>query len=201
MEPIERLKCAGRPIPDEVWHPVGTSSVGQSGLPNIPGPVAQLFGELVDHILEYYGVYVLSQQVEEEPVTDVALADDGVDALLFHSPVSKPENKGPDVRAEHDDNPVHDDHTREEAKEQEPEPDKNIDFLVNYVERKDAQGVMLLYVAGSPKLVEGALRHPWEDIDHRVYPVLLVPVGEGHHFDAVSEKCPIKESVEQEHLT
>ena len=36
--------------------------------------------------LEYYGVYVLSQQVEEEPVTDVALADDGVDALLFHSP-------------------------------------------------------------------------------------------------------------------
>ena len=46
-------------------------------------------------------------------------------------PVSKPENKGPDVRAEHDDNPVHDDHTREEAKEQEPEPDKNIDFLVN----------------------------------------------------------------------
>ena len=45
-------------------------------------------------------------------------------------PVSEPENKCSDVRTEHDDNPVHDDHTGEEAEEEEPEPDKNIDFLV-----------------------------------------------------------------------
>jgi hypothetical protein len=40
--------------------------------------------------LEYDGVDVLSEEVEEEPVPHVALTDDRVDTLLLHAPAHKP---------------------------------------------------------------------------------------------------------------
>ena len=42
---------------------------------------------------------------------------------------------------------------------------------------------------------------PWEDIYHWVYPVFLISVSKWHHFNTVSEKCSIKKSIQQEHLT
>jgi len=195
------LKGACCSISDQVWHAIGTCSVGQSGLSNVSGSVPQFLCQFVDHILENNWIDVLSQKIEKEPVSNIALANDGIDAFFFDSPISKSENKCPDIGAEHDDNPVHDDHAGEEPEEKKPKPNKNVDFFIYYVERKNAQCIMLFYVAWCPKLVKGAFRHSREDIYHRVYPVFLISVSKGHHFNAISEKCPIKKPIQQEHLT
>ena len=46
--------------------------------------VAELPGELMDHLLEDDGVDVEAEHVEQEPVAHLGLLDDDVDALLLH---------------------------------------------------------------------------------------------------------------------
>lgn len=46
-------------------------------------------------------------------------------------PVSQPKDKSPDVGTEHNDNPVDDNQTWQKSQEQQPEPDENIDFLID----------------------------------------------------------------------
>lgn len=101
-------------VPQDVWHPVALWLLGFS---NVTGSVTQLLGQLVNHILENYRVNILSKKVEEEPVTHVALANNGVNAFFLHPPVAKAEDKGPDVGTEDDDNPVDYDDTAQEAQE------------------------------------------------------------------------------------
>ncbi len=60
---------------------------------------------------------------------------------------------------------------------------------------------MLLNLAGRSKLVERALGHPREDVDHGINTILLISVGKAHHLDAKGEEGSIKESVQEEHLT
>ena len=78
------------------------------------------------------------------------------------SPEPDPEDVSSDVGAEDDDEPVEDHEEGEEAEHQEPEPDEDVDLLVDDVEREDAQHVVVLDVAGCPVLVERALRHSKE---------------------------------------
>ena len=179
----------------------GGVSVRESSLPDVPAAVAELLGQLVDHILEYHGVDVLAEQVDEEPVAHVGLADHHVDALALDAPVAHAQNKGPDVGAEDDGRAVDEDEEGEAAEEEEPEPDEDVDLLVDNVEREDAEGIVLLDVARSAELVEGALGHAREDVDHGVDPVLLVAVGEGHDLNAVGEEGAVEEAVQQDHLT
>ena len=47
-------------------------------------------------------------------------------------PISKSENECPDIGAEHDDDPINDDHAGEEPKEEKPKPNKNVDFLIDW---------------------------------------------------------------------
>ena len=42
---------------------------------------------------------------------------------------------------------------------------------------------------------------PWKNVDHGVYPVLLVSVCEWNDLDTKSEKCSIKKPIQQKHLT
>ena len=37
-------------------------------------------------------------------------------------------------------------------------------------------------LSAAAELVEGALGHPWEDVDHRVQPVLLVSLSKGDYL-------------------
>ncbi len=59
---------------------------------------------------------------------------------------------------------------------------------------------MTLDVTRRSELVERTLRHPWEDVDHRIDPILLVSKGERDHLNPKGEKGSIKESVHQEQL-
>ena len=78
------------------------------------------------------------------------------------SPEPDPEDVSSDVGAEDDDEPVEDHEEGEEAEHQEPEPDEDVDLLVDDVEGEDAQHVVVLDVAGRPVLVERALCHSKE---------------------------------------
>ena len=55
---------------------------------------------------------------------------------------------------------------------------------------------MVLDIPRGSVFVEGTLCHPGEDVDHRVDPVLLVPVREGHHLYPVGEESSIEEFVQ-----
>ena len=59
---------------------------------------------------------------------------------------------------------------------------------------------MLLHLAARPKLVEGALGHPGEDVDHGVESVLLIPLGKCDHFQPKREEGTVKKSVHKKHL-
>ena len=54
-----------------------------------------------------------------------------LDIVFPVSPVSESEHESSDVGAEDDDDPVDDHQAGQEAQEQQPEPDKDVDLLVN----------------------------------------------------------------------
>ncbi len=155
----------------------------------------------MDDVLEDDGVNVLAQQVDEEPVAHIALGHDHLDALALDAAVAHAQGEGANVRAEHDGEAVDQHQEGQQPQEEQPEPDEDVNLLVDNVERQDAEGVVLLNVARRAKLVKGALGHSREDIDHGIDAIFLITVGKGHHFDAIREKGPIKEPVQEEHLT
>ena len=73
------------------------------GVGEVFAEVAQLARQFVHHLLEYHGVDVLAEHVEEEPVADVGLLDDGVDDLPAYEPETDVEEVGPHLGAQHDD--------------------------------------------------------------------------------------------------
>ena len=42
---------------------------------------------------------------------------------------------------------------------------------------------MFVDLSAGAELVEGALGHPWEDVDHRVQPILLVSLSKGDYLE------------------
>lgn len=98
-------------------------------------------------IFEDDWVDVLTEQVDEKPIADEALADDHIDTFALDSPIAHAEHEGPDVWGEDDGNAIHEGEEGEDAEEQKPEPDENVDFLVDNVEWQYAQGIVLFDVA------------------------------------------------------
>jgi len=130
--------------------------------------VAQPPGELVHDFFEDNTVDVLAQHVEEEPIAHLALLDDGVDDLALDEPESYVEEVGAHPGTDDYHETVDDNQGGEDAEDQEPEPQKNVDLLVDNVEWQDAERVMFLHLARSTELVEGALGHARKDVDHGI---------------------------------
>ena len=80
----------------------------------------QLPRQLVHHLLEDHRVHVLPQHVEQEPVPDVGLLDDGVDHLPPDEPEPDVEEVGPHLRAEDDDEAVEDHQETQDRQHDEP---------------------------------------------------------------------------------
>lgn len=163
--------------------------------------VPELLTQLVHNLLEDDRVHVLTEHVKEEPVAHLGLADDRVDHFAVDEPEADVEQVGPHPRAQDDDEPVQEDQGRQEAQDEEPEPEEDVNLFVDDVERQDAEGVVLLHLARRAELVESALGHPREDVDHRVDPLLLVAFREGDHVKAERQERPVEERVHQKHLT
>ena len=110
----------------------------------------------------------LTEHVKEEPVSDVALLHDRVDHLSPDEPEPDVQEVCAHLRADDNDDPVDDDEEAKDGERDEPEPEEDVDLLVDDVEGQDAEGVVLLHLAGGSELVEGALCHPRKDVDHGV---------------------------------
>jgi len=89
----------------------------------------------------------------------------------------------------------------EHAEEQEPEPEKDVDLLVDDVQGQYADGVVPLDLTAHTVLVESTLGHPRKDVDHRVHSVLLIGLEEFQYVDAKSQEGAVEETVHQKHLT
>ena len=87
------------------------------------------------NFLENDGINVLAKHVEQEPVTHLCLLDDDVDALLLHKAEADVEQVRSHPGGEDDHGPVDADQTRQEEEEQHPEPQEDVDLLVDNVER------------------------------------------------------------------
>ena len=68
--------------------------------------MAQLSGKLVHDFLEYHRVHVLSKHIEQEPVPDIGLFDDGIDDFSTDESEPDVEKIGTHFRADNDDKPV-----------------------------------------------------------------------------------------------
>lgn len=51
----------------------------------------QLVSQLLEHVPEDQRVHILSQHVEQEPITHLAPPHDGVDHVLAHQPIPHPQ--------------------------------------------------------------------------------------------------------------
>jgi hypothetical protein len=60
---------------------------------------------------------------------------------------------------------------------------------------------MALHCPGTPVLVEHALRHPGEKVDHRVHTVILITLQEVDDFGTIREEISVQKPIHQEHLT
>ena len=154
----------------------------------------------MDDLLEDHGVHVLPEHVQQEPVAHLGLLDYYVDALLLDEPEADVEEVGPHPRGDDDDEAVEDHHSGQHCQQQEVEPQEDVDLLIDNVDGQDAEGVVALNVSGRTKLVEGALGHPREDVDDRVYTILLVAQGKGNDLDAEGEESSVEEAVHQKEL-
>lgn len=117
-------------------------------------------------------------------------------AFPLDSPVPHPEDECSDIRWENYCDSVDKDKEAEDTEEEKPEPDENVDLLVDNVQRENAQRVVLLDVAWRPEFVEGALGHSGEDVNHRIDSILLILIGKWHNFNAISEKRPIEKAIQ-----
>ena len=73
----------------------------------------------------------------------------------------------------------------EDCEDDEPEPEEDIDLLVEDVDGKNTLGIVSLDIAAGTVLVEGALGHPGKHPGHRVCPALLLHLNKGGRMDAV----------------
>lgn len=163
----------------------------------VPGQLARQF---LHHVTEDHRVHVFTQHVKQEPIPHFAASHYQIYRLLFDESVPHPEQVDAHARRENYNHPVHDGHEGKQGEDYEPEPEEDVDLLVDDVEREDAHGVVFLQLAGDAVFEEGALGHPGEDLDHGIDAVLLVAVDELDDLDPEHEERAVEETVHEEHL-
>ena len=97
----------------------------------------KLSSKLVHHLLEYHGVDVLAEHVEEEPVADEGLLHDGVDHFSPYQSEADVEEVRSHLRAQDDDEPIQDDQRAQKRQQDEPEEEKRMNFMRGHFEEKN----------------------------------------------------------------
>ena len=86
------------------------------------------------------------------------------------------------------------------CEDDEPEPEEDIDLLVEDVDGKNTLGIMSLDIPTGSVLVEGALGDPGKYPGHRVRSALLLHLHKGGRVDAVLGELVAEEAVREEDL-
>lgn len=160
----------------------------------------QLARQFLHHVAEDHRVHVLTQHVKKEPVAHFAPPHYQIYRLFFDESVSHPKQVDAHTRRKYYYHPVYDGDKGEDGQDDEPEPEEDVDLLVDDVEREDTHCVVFLQLAGDAVFEEGAFGHPGKDLDHWVHAVFLVAVDECDHFDSEHEERSIEETIHEEHL-
>lgn len=146
----------------------------------------QLPGQLMHDLFEDHVVHILSQHVEQKPISHLTLLDDGVDDIFLDESEPNEEQIGPHLGTDDDDHSVDDHEGRQTPQNQEPEPQEDVDLLVDNIERQDAEGVMLFHFARGTELVKRAFGHTGKHVDHGIQSILLIAFGERNHLQTES---------------
>ena len=115
-------------------------------------------------------------------------------------PELTPEEKFPDSREPEETKVMQDVKDGEDCKDDEPEPEKDINLLVENVDGKDTLGIMSLDITTGTVLVEGALGHPGKHPGHGVRSLLLLQLRHGDDVTAVGGELSPQEVVHEEQL-
>lgn len=93
----------------------------QLGIWKIFSQVTQLSGKLMHDFFEYHRVHVLSKHIEQEPVPDIGLLDDGIDDFSTNESEPDVEKVGTHFRADDDDKPVKNNQGTQHSEQNKPE--------------------------------------------------------------------------------
>ena len=69
--------------------------VNDSWISQVLASISELLSELMEHVLEHDVVDVLTEEVEEEPISHACLVHDDLDTLGLDSPVAQLEQVDP----------------------------------------------------------------------------------------------------------
>lgn len=95
----------------------------------VVGRVAQRYSELLENVPVVYNVHVLADLHEQEPVAQIGVLQQFVNALLVHELRSSLEQRQADVREEDDREPVEQNVGGYDGQQYEPEPEEHVDLL------------------------------------------------------------------------
>jgi len=73
-------------------------------------------------------------------------------------------------------------------KQTQPKPQKNVNFLVDYVDGKDAHSIVGLQSARWPIGVESAFCNCWKNFSHWIGTIFWLSVNKSQHVNAISGK-------------
>ena len=100
----------------------------------------------------------------------------------------------PDVGDQDDQDAVDEGGGRDQSKGDKPEPQEDVDLLVDDVESEDAETVLVLDGARGTVLVEGTFGNLGEHNVHRIGSLLWIHVVEGDNIPAVGGEGVAKKS-------
>jgi len=189
---------------------IDIGEVGENGRHFSAGIVSCLFAEvgrqIVDQRAEEETVEVLAQHTDQVVITQAESADEDIGGgwrrRRFWSAVRE--------TAEGDEAhlpwcalgySVDYGQPRQDRQNDEPEPEEDVHFLVDDVQRQNAQGVVLLDCAWRSVLHKRTLGHPREHLDHGIVAVLLVHIGEVNDARAELEEGAVEEPIDKENVT
>lgn len=146
-------------------------------------------------------VNVLSEHVQKKPVAHFRAAHNDLHRFPFDEAETHSQQVDAQPRWEDDQCPIDDSNGGKNGEYQEPEPEEDVDLLVDHVQGQDTDGIMSLYFATHSIFVECALGHPREDVGERVYAILIVGrVQEHDDVQAKTQELAFEEQVHEEYL-
>ena len=151
--------------------------------------------QLANHLPVDHRIHIAPQHHQHPPIPQLDFPAQRLAHLDGDGAMSGVEQTGSESRHRHDEDPVQDHDGEHASQDHEPEPDEDVGFFVDDVEREDAQAVVLLDGPGGTVFVEDALGDPREHVHHGVHAVLLGLLGEVHHAPTVGEELAVEEAV------
>lgn len=102
-------------------------------------------GQLFEYVAECVLVEILAEQVGQHEIAELEALDQQVGAVAARRRQPAAQDGGAQAaRVEHQ-KPVREINGRDQREQHEPEPEQNVDFLVDYVQCQDAQSVVFVY--------------------------------------------------------